>query len=209
MTTTKIILTGMTFALFLFASTANAEIRIDVGNHEIAAAPGQRIELFVTSTDTLSDPKVTGFNLRTQIGDGTTVGIDEPTITQVDFNGGIWSGRDVTITGGPILGSEQFAQSSIVFNSSTDSILADGLLLTLEIDGSGFPIGAMFDLNLASTDIGADSVFIARGGTDIAPVITNGSITIGVPEPSAAILLAISATLAGFSRHRNRLVSFK
>lgn len=168
-----------------------AAITIDVGNHVIQPAAGQRIELNVSSLG--SDPLVTGFNLRAQLGDGTTGGINEPTFAPVDLTGSIWEGSDATTkTGGPLAGNEQFLQWSIVFENTGVERSAAGLVIALLIDAEGFAPGETFPLKLADTEIGANSVFIGAGGVDIVPVITSGSVQI-VPEPASIGIAAIGA----------------
>jgi len=175
-----------------------------VGSHDLVEdSTGQTISLYVTGT-----AQVTGFNLRAQIGDGTGSG-DEPVFESVDFSGGMWDAYANTVTGGPVGGFEQFAQASVAFNDSV-SISASGLLVTFSVDTTGFFDGDSFALKLESTEIGADSDFVAIGGSTVAPDILNGIINIGtapVPEPATLSLLAIGGTVAiglALSRRRKR-----
>jgi len=126
------------------------------------------------------DELVTGFNLRAQIGDGLGPQ-SEPVFQAINYTGGIWDVHPFTVMGGPIGGAEQYAQSSLAFNNSGDSVIADGVLATLIIDTTGIAEGT-YDLKLSNTDIGDDSTFVALGGSEIAAMITNGTITIsGAP----------------------------
>lgn len=157
---------------------------INVGSHDLLEnTTGQTIQLYVSGTD-----QVTAFNLKAQIGDGT--GPDaEPVFESIDYSGGMWNTYANTVTGGPIGGAEQFAQASVAFNT-TVSVPADGLLLTMTIDTTGFFSGESFDLLLKNSQIGADSDFVQIGGGTLAPDITNGTINI-VPEPVSLALLGV------------------
>ena len=172
----------------LSAAVSAAPI-INVGSHDLQEnASGQIVYLNVTGTD-----QVTAFNLKAQIGDGTGPNA-EPVFESIAFGGGMWDAHANTVTGGPISGAGQFAQASVAFNTSV-SVPADGLLLTLTIDTTGFFDGDSFDLLLKGTDIGSDSDFVVIGGGTLAPGITNGTINI-VPEPTSMALLSMGGLLA-------------
>lgn len=185
-------LVGMVVGPLALVRDASAAIVITVGDHIINAAPDQEIEIFVSSTDPSNDPVVTGLNLFAQIGDGQG-GSVEPTFTAVDYNGTIWDAFSNTVTGGPVDGAEMFVQSSVVFNGAGDTIQANGLLVKLTVDGSGFNPGDSFALLLGATQPNIDSNFILEGGSTTVPQIVNGNLAIAVPEPSAACVLGIGA----------------
>jgi len=160
-------------------------IMIDVGDHVLAPnTAGQVIQITATSDNPTAD-QVTGFKTNAQLGDGTGE-MAEPVFENLDYADSIWTEFARTEVGGPVAGAEQFAQGSVVFNTSGDSVAADGLTVTLVIDTTGFASG-QFDLKFKETQIGDDSVFIAEGGGDISAVITNGTITIGNPAATLAI----------------------
>jgi hypothetical protein len=163
------------------AGTVRAELNIEVGENVLLAnKAGQEITLHVSG-----DQMVTGFNLRAQIGDGLGPGA-EPIFEDVNFAGGIWDAFPYTVLGGPVAGAEQFAQGSVVFNEAGQSVIGDGILLILIIDTTGIFDGT-YDLKLTSTDIGADSAFVASGGAEMPTNISNG--TIVVPSPPLVSLV--------------------
>lgn len=146
---------------------------IVVGDHVLLAnTAGQTIDIVATG-----DSDVTGINVRAQLGDGLGAQA-EPVFDGVSYAGSIWT-EPATTTGGPVGGAEQFLQSSIVFNSSGDSVISAGQVFQLSVDTTGF-VGGTFALNLSMTDIGTDTAFVLSGGVEEAVTITNGSITIGV-----------------------------
>ena len=144
---------------------------IDVGTHYLlAGATNQEVQIYVTGLD-----KVTGFNLNAQLGDGSG-GNPEPNFQSIEFAGGIWDAYPYTITGGVIGDDQQLIQASIDFDNTGNEVLADGLLVTLAIDTSGFSATEIFDLKL-SIDAGPlDSEFILYNGYEIYPTIVHGEI---------------------------------
>jgi len=188
------LLVALAVTCVLSAAVSAAPI-INVGSHDLMEnTSGETIQLYVTGTD-----QVTAFNLKAQIGDGTGPNA-EPVFESIAFGGGMWDAYAYTVTGGPISGAEQFAQASVAFNT-TVSVPADGLLLTLTIDTTGFFDGDSFDLLLKGTEIGSDSDFVVIGGGTLAPDITNGTINV-VPEPASMSLLALGGLMALRRRKR-------
>lgn len=144
---------------------------LTVGNHELLAnTANQFIDIAVAG-----DSDVTGFNVRAQLGDGVGTA-EEPVFDGVSYDGAIWIATK-TVTGGPVNGAAQFVQSSVVFNTTGDSVVSNGLAVRLSIDTTGFFSGT-FELKLAMTQIGADSAFLASGGAEEMVTISNGAITI-------------------------------
>lgn len=167
--------------LMLFSCTVCAVSNIDVGGNVLLPdQAGQEIILNVTGDDV-----VTGFNLRAQIGDGLGPGV-EPVFESIDFSGGIWDAFPYTVLGGPVSGAQQYAQVSVVFNETGQSVIGNGMLLILTIDTTGIVEGT-YDLKLATTDIGLGSAFIASGGSEITANVSNG--TIVVPTPPLVTLV--------------------
>jgi len=145
---------------------------IVVGDHALLPnLANQIIPVMVSGVDS-----VTGFNLRAQIGDGMGPAA-EPIFSDFDFTGGIWDEHPNTVNGGIVSGAEQFLQTSVIFNETGDEVVADGLIVKLGIDTTGFTAGT-FNLSLANTQIGADTAFILSGGTELPIDIINGTITI-------------------------------
>jgi hypothetical protein len=156
---------------FAVSGTVTAPATITVGTvHASVDKPHQRLAIYVTG-----GVMVAGFNLRAQIGDGPG-GAAEPVFTGVDFAGGIWDAHPVTVVGGPVAGAPQYAQASVVFTGSGDETAAQGLLVTLVIDTTGFAQEQAFELRLSATGIGLDCDFITTGGGTFVPTIQNGII---------------------------------
>ena len=172
----------MGFILLVISGPLSADPNVVVGDHVLMPdQANQSITLNVSGVDS-----VTGFNLRAQIGDGDGPSA-EPVFQDINFAGGIWDSYPYTVLGGPIAGAEQYAQASVVFNESGRSVTSNGILVELVIDTTGISDG-VYDLNLAGTDIGVDSTFIAVGGVEIPANITNGSMTVQVAPPATLVM---------------------
>jgi hypothetical protein len=118
----------------------------------------------------------------------------------IGFGGGMWDTYSNTVVGGPIGGSAQLAQAYVAFDT-TVSVPADGLLVTLTVDTTGFFDGDSFALLFKDSEIGADSDFVVSGGGVLDPDITNGTINI-VPEPTSMVMLGGCGLLALRRRKR-------
>ena len=91
----------------------------------------------------------------------------------------------------------------LIVGMGAAGIAADGLLLTLLIDTTGFSMPGSFDLSLAGTALG-DTSLIAADGSTFAPLsLTNGSITI-VPEPSSMVLGLVATSFLFLRRRHSR-----
>jgi VCBS repeat-containing protein len=147
--------------------------RIVVGTHQLLPnKPNQQIPLYITGGAPLN-----GFNLRLQLGDGLA-GSPEPIITAIDFSDKIWSAHPYQLLGGPIAGSQQFVQASIVFDDAEHNVISSGKLVTLTVDTTGF-YGGNFSLRLRNTEIGEDTDMFLVGAEEPAPLLlTNGLMTI-------------------------------
>lgn len=180
----------------LAATDAGAAV-INVGSNTVPQnATSAQVNISVTGGDA-----VTGFNLAAVLGNGTAAGA-EPTFTSVSFAGGtIWDAAANTVTGGPVAGAPQDAQASVVFNSAGTSTAANGLLVKLFINTTGFAPGSTFPLRLGSNEIG-NSTFIPSGtGGTVTPTIVNGTITV-VPEPAVAGVAGLASLGLLARRHR-------
>lgn len=176
-------------SLMLSAVSAQAALVINVPNVQLQPnQAGQIVTLNVTGGDS-----VTGFKLNAQIGNNG-VATSTPVFGAADFSVGVWVGKLDTVTGGPVGGAERYMQSSVVLNTSGDTVNASGQLVNLTISTIGINSGS-FPLKLAGTDIGQDSVFIGTGGVNIPATITNGSITVAVPEPASLSVLGLGGLL--------------
>ena len=180
--------------LILSSSSAFADSSINVGNHDLLPnLADQTVELFSTGDDAIR-----GFNLRAQIGDGAD-GLTEPVFDAIEFGGGIWDAYPFTTLGGPVDPLTQFAQASVEFNETGNTVVSSGKIATLVISTLGITEGE-FDLLLAETQIGEDSDFNVVGGGTVLPSIVNGTIRI-VPEMGGCVLFLHGAlSLIGFRR---------
>jgi len=168
--------------VLIAAGGASADMYIDVGNHKLLPdTPGQTVRIMV-STDAAD--VVGGCNLNAEIAGGGSAygGAAGPAITGADMEAGtIFDGNNAGQTD---LGSiPQLAIRSIVTTSGT--VLADGLLVTLTIDTTGFTTpGSTWMLELGQT---------LNGPTDFAPtpaIISEGTIEL-IPEPASLVLLSL------------------
>lgn len=156
--------------------TAVAPLEIIVGDHVLRPnCANQEITIRVRG-----GADVTGLNVRAQLGDGTGA-LSEPVFRGADFAGGMWEAFPRTTLGGPVGSLEQFLQASVVFNETGRGVPAEGVLLTLRVDTTGFSAG-QFDLRLSATEIGADTAFVLAGGVELPALIHNGSITVVAAE---------------------------
>ena len=176
----------MLAAVPVFAAT------IDVGDHFLLPdTAGQTIEISITPGDPVE--KVAGMNLFAQIADGgPEVGgsVDGPVFTDADLLTGTIFGGDPLAA--PIdIPVPQVLVGAIALATSGTTIDADGLLVTLEVDTTGFNIGdGPWELKLANTldPAGTQMLDGSVPSPQVIPVtIING--TIYVPEPSTIVML--------------------
>ena len=177
------------FILSLMLSSvggANAA-SIDVGSHLLQPdTPNQPIVIAIVPG--AGDPTTRGINLRAQIGDGNGAGVEPVfqgtlgTLEGLDLTGSIWGdlvgGSTVSGNGVPRTGFGSLGSADLTSNNPSENVAADGKLLTLLIDTTGFSAPGTFDLNLSETALGNTSL-IADDGRPLAPLdITNGLIKI-------------------------------
>ncbi len=185
---------------------------IDVGSHFLQPnTPNQSIMISIAPE--AGDPTTRGINLRAQLGDGNGLG-DEPvfqgalgSFEGLDLTGSIWdglaSGSTVSGNGVPRTGFGSLGSADLTSDNPAESVAADGKLLTLLIDTTGFSTPDTFDLSLSDTALGNTSL-VAADGSEFTPLqITNGSITI-VPEPSGILLGVLAGSLLALRGNRNR-----
>ncbi len=149
---------------------------IDVGDHVLQPdAPDQIIDIRVDG-----DSRVTGLNLRAQIGDGP----GGPVFQAVEFSDGadglayIWDEYPTTEIGqAPVPALPHVAQISVLFTNSGDDVVADGLIARITVDTTGVDLG-VFSLNLDDTVIERTTDFILTGAERLEPTIINGTIRI-------------------------------
>ena len=201
----------------MLCQAASADITIDVGDHDLLAnTANQEISILVTSSDPPpggTDSFISGMNLNAEIGDGFGVGLVEPIFQGPDgaLNGLSLSGT-IFASGTPsgfaaVSGFPSIANAGA---TSTTNLVADGVLVKLIVDTTGFTNGT-FDVSLAN--LPSNAVFgqgslpdtellgpIGNASPIAGIIINNGSITI-VPEPSS-ILLLLGLGTAAFSVRR-------
>jgi len=135
---------------------------------------------------------VTGFNLDAQI-----VGASTPKFQSIDFTGGIWDSHPTMVGGGPVSGSTQYAQASVIFTNSGDQTQANGLLCTLVVDTTGYAAGQSYALKLAESGIGVDSSFVLYGGAADPAAITNGSLQLSQSSVAGRYIVYNNSTWDG------------
>ena len=166
------------------AATASAAPIVDVGSHPLlGSTAGQTIQLWVTG-----DGNLAGLNLFVQVGDGgpelvgygLPAGTDGPSIAGVNLQpmGGIFTGRGAQTDSN---GIPQVVIST--FDVTNGAVNANGLLVELTIDTTGFSSGSwplMLKGVLPFSSLGGpyDTAGVGAGGQTVPFGITNGSIII-------------------------------
>jgi hypothetical protein len=175
------------------ADSVLGEAMIVVGDHDLLQdTPNQQITFSVSG-----DELVTGVLIRQSIGDGFG-GAPEPQFTGVDFSGTIWNAFPFTTV--PHFMDSELAHD-LTFDTAGDQVVANGTIVTVLIDTTGFFTGT-FPLKLENTTFGESTSFILTGGGLLKPgppndfTITNGSINI-VPEPALPAQLLALVGLGG------------
>ena len=190
---------------------------IDVGTHVLLPdTPGQRIDIFLESTDPQNDPELELMNLYAEIGDAPHQGgasFDPyPNFEDVDFTGGIWDDFE-TIVEDMTPGSTPYhAEGYILFDSVADSVVGDGKIVTLIIDTTDFTsgefplkltgVGEEFGHTNLETNFGYSQFNPDTNSNDIVipPVdITNGTIRISADGAPPAVDLNGNNDGTGFN----------
>ncbi|MCA9217172.1 MAG: hypothetical protein KDB27_29085 [Planctomycetales bacterium] len=192
-------------SLFI-ASASHSSIIVTVGDVQLQPnEANQAVPILVSSPD--NTPAVAAFNLVAQLGDGVGGSAEpkfsgaEDTLDGVDFlTGTIWPASSTTSGTGPVMDFPYFATASVAIEGGGTTV-ADGILVTLFVDTTGFDSGT-YDL-LVSASQGNDSAFVLPGGSEFSPEIRNGSITI-VPEPTACGLFMVFVVV-GLARGSKRI----
>ncbi len=184
------------------AVSAQAAV-IDVGVHR---APGLDttfdIPILITGAEAVTDMVAT-----IQIADGgSDVGgtTDGPEIVGVSLTdpASIWTmapGGYTLFFGAPPGTVRQVVDPSVSLNVPGQNVFADGILLTITVDVTGFAAGDEFDLLLTGT-VGLDTAL--KNGSSVVPLTVNNG-TIIVPEPATMMLLS-SGLLLLLRRRRRR-----
>lgn len=169
----------LTCCAIVVAVTASGIPVIDVGHHVLQPnTPGQKVAINVIGSD-----QVSGFQLRAQIGDGLGPNPEPVFSAPADFTSSILNSFPAIVLMPNPIGDGTFYQSSISFATKGTFVTADGQLVLLEIDTTGFEEPGIYELKLKDTQIGQDTDF-SGNNTIIDALITNGTISIGpVPLP--------------------------
>lgn len=174
---------------------------IDVGNHVLFEdMADQQIQISVVPGDPVE--QTAGMDLFAQIGDGgpslpppVTGTIDGPEFTGADMETGtIWT--DPVPTPIDIWPGGQVLVGGIVLRTSGSTVPADGLLVTLTVDTTGFFAtdgNNPWELKLDQTIDPAGTALLDNSVPSPQPIpldITNGTITlVPIPEPSTIVML--------------------
>jgi hypothetical protein len=194
-------------ALFVFTSTADAQITLSYGTVDASGnvvvnlmpnMAGQRVDFFASGIAATGGTD--GMELDLQVEDGGTdlggTGVG-PTMTGIDLTSGtIWSGFGDTQTD---VVTFPLARQSTVDTGSV--VTTDGLVGAVFFDTTGFNSGT-FDFRVNGVSGAFDTTFF-RGGVALPTESTNGFLRISeaVPEPSSLAMLSVIG-LIGFARRR-------
>ena len=187
---------ALCLALAWCAGVAQANPIITVGDHPLLPNMANQQVLVYVGGGTA----VQGVEVECQIADGGPLGngsITGPAITNLDvITGTIFANNNVGSFGTPngVLIPQEAKRGT---TAAADYVVASGLLATVTIDTTGFfTVGQTWELRLKNT-LDGDTVF-----GDIAPIITNGTISIAtaVPEPGTLALAVAGAGMLWWRR---------
>jgi hypothetical protein len=189
-------------ALSICAPAATqATVTISVGNHLLLPnTPGQVIDIIVSSDgeglnamDMYLDvnggigpaPLITGFNLQ--------------------FAPTVWAAQPNTpsVYGAPYEpppGTLVFS-SGVFLNSLAVNVSGNGIVAQIEFDTTGL-LGGVFPVRLQNDDWGPTVLATNTGPLD--PVLVNGSVVIGIPEPGSMVLGLLAVAALGIVASRSR-----
>jgi hypothetical protein len=186
--------------LALSAASVAAPV-ITVGHHTLLAdTPNQQVSILVSGAE-----PVQGVNLLVQLGDGgAALGGAAGASPRI---------QDVSVTTGTIFGANNNGRAfdeapadqlwQVHTATAAGTVSTDGVLAVVTVDTTGFAAGT-FPLLLA--DIGGDAT-LDSDFAGVPAAITNGSITIVVPEPATFGLIAIAlSACVGRQRRTTRTV---
>ncbi len=178
------VLAGIVVSLAL-ATSANAALEINVGDHDLNADQGGQIVYLYVSDNGV---QVQACFLRAQIGDGdpaetTPVFESDETDLEVGIFAANNDGQNDQSAGLP----DQLTFWEISTDTGTVTVSGMQLLATVTVDTTGLTTGT-WPLKLKDLEWNG----AAAGSTefDVSVTITNGSITI-IPEPASMALIAL------------------
>ncbi len=165
------------------AQVGRAELNFQAGNHAIAPAASQVIDLYVSGGEAIH-----GFNLALQVGDAS----GGPLVSQIDLESGIFaSNNDGQLDDGS---DALFKFYSIVVANNASPVTGNGLLVRLTLDATNVEPGD-YAIKIAglATPLGTyDSVFFNGNADFINASLSNGTITV-LPEPATFMAIGLAA----------------
>jgi len=167
---------GFILSLMLLSITLNAQVAtIDVGTHYVEFGDtNASVPILVSGQAPITD--MVGI---VQLGDGGPLvgGGAGPVVTAVDFSRSIWTNASGGFTNfyPSVMPPEQIVDPNVSLLSSGQSVIADGELMTLELDVSGLAVGS-YALSLAGTAGGTLEFY--HLGENVTGTILNGSLVI-------------------------------
>lgn len=173
-------------AAAMLAGTAKADVAVSVGDLVLSANQANQVRQFYFT----GSGSIDAFEFDIQIGDGgaelggTSMG---PRITAIDLKTGTFAsgGAQANVVSFPL------ACQSTVDMSSPVSV-SGGLLATVTFDTTGMLIASTQPLLLSGV-AGSYSTRFLNGVTPVGSTITNGTISVVVPEPASLGILSLAA----------------
>ena len=185
--------------ILLLASAAWATPTIVVGNTDILAAADQAVTINVTGGDAIGGAKI--------VVEVAAYASGPPVNYSVDPN------YSVDLETGTIFASNNTGQLITQYGTApawatcdimtaTGTVSANGKLATIYIDASGLTVGNVYALKLNSS-FGGPSKFYDANAALMTASITDGTVTIVIPEPATLAMLGLGG-LGVLIRRRRR-----
>ena len=152
-----------------------ADIQVVVGNVEVLVGSATaEVSVFVGGADPVTD-----MDGRFQVGDGGPAfgGTNGPQITAISYENTVWTNApDGFVYFFPSSApTDQIVDPNVSLNAAGESVVPEGLRMTVTLDIAGFPPGE-YRLSTSETVGGATRFF--NGATEIAVTYTPGTLTI-------------------------------
>lgn len=198
---TKKLIASSALALLL-GSAANAQVILEIDN--VLTTAGSSFSVGITASSTDSTLQLVGADLPldfSNIADGDGLGLGVP--TGLTFNG-FTSAFESDVTGGGAPSEDLFA-GGFTFGGTPTSLPSTIVTLDFTVD-SGVAGGTVFNIDfLETTFSGLDTLSVTDSNfASSTPNVTNGTITITVPEPGSAALMMVAFSGLALCRRRAR-----